>query len=677
MNASQRTPPAIVLLGLVALGLVIGFGLPLVPGVRGTVWTSPLARAAIAGLLVLGWLMVFGARIWMQRRRTRRLMRVLLTSADLLPGDPFLVKGKARNANSWWQRRHHAVSSHDHQLRARTFSEATAAWGSQEQRRVEEREHFKGIAWSARRVGADNGRKRALDDLPWLLVIGANGAGKSTFIERAGLPFPIAEIQAQNPIAGAGASYDCRWWFHQDVVVIQTPGRFFSQDSIAETDAEDWETLLQLLGGLPPKTPVRAILLLVSAESLVDTERATRESDQVRHRLIEASEHLGADVPVYLVLTHLDRIAGFSEYFEHSTPDYRHQAWALPLNPEDQTSTGLTQQVQQGWNGLLDRLDAGLLEQLQAEDALPKHHAQFAFFDQVAAFEPLVTAFVARSFKTGGVGEPDRTILAGICLTSAAQTPAAWDWVTPTTARHFGLKGALQVVNPEFPRGYFVRGVIHQFVISRTHSTTRTSRQSRGNRRLRRSAIALLILTSLLTLGSWGYNTITNQGLIATLKTETTTAQQHLAQLPSESPLPTDLIPALDALAAAVAVFPAYAPLPLRTGLYQGPELLFAAHAAYQRTLRIQLLPALTRDLASSLAPNQLTARQRRQALTLYRVLDDPQQIDREAFTAWFSMRWQAIDPTMATALGKHLKTLMTLRLPPQQIDYSLLSRRR
>ena len=57
-----------------------------------------------------------------------------------------------------------------------------------------------------------NGR-RHLNELPWYVMIGPPGAGKTTAIVNSGLNFPLADEMGKGAIGGVGGTRNCDWWF--------------------------------------------------------------------------------------------------------------------------------------------------------------------------------------------------------------------------------------------------------------------------------------------------------------------------------------------------------------------------------------------------------------------------------------------------------------------------------
>ena len=140
-----------------------------------------------------------------------------------------------------------------------------------------------------------SGKRNYLYDLPWYVIIGPPGAGKTTALVNSGLKFPLAGADGGKAIAGVGGTRYCDWWFTEEAVLIDTAGRYTTQDSDAEADKKSWLSFLSLLKTQPrqaadqrrdprdqPRGPAEA--------------RRRRSSppmpDAIRKRLLELHEQL-------------------------------------------------------------------------------------------------------------------------------------------------------------------------------------------------------------------------------------------------------------------------------------------------------------------------------------------------------------------------------------------------
>ena len=66
-----------------------------------------------------------------------------------------------------------------------------------------------------------------------LILLGPPGSGKTTALVNSGLKFPLSRGASPAAIAGLGGTRYCDWWFTEDAVLIDTAGRYTTQDSAA------------------------------------------------------------------------------------------------------------------------------------------------------------------------------------------------------------------------------------------------------------------------------------------------------------------------------------------------------------------------------------------------------------------------------------------------------------
>src|SRR5262245_41143266 len=89
-----------------------------------------------------------------------------------------------------------------------------------------------------------HGSRGYLYEQPWYVIIGPPGAGKTTALLNSGLKFPLAAEMGQGAVAGVGGTRMCDWWFTENAVLIDTAGRYTTQDSNVAIDRAGWDTFL-------------------------------------------------------------------------------------------------------------------------------------------------------------------------------------------------------------------------------------------------------------------------------------------------------------------------------------------------------------------------------------------------------------------------------------------------
>ncbi|HEV7914878.1 MAG TPA: type VI secretion system membrane subunit TssM, partial [Albitalea sp.] len=209
---------------------------------------------------------------------------------------------------------------------------------------------------------------RYLYELPWYLIIGAPGSGKTTALHNCGLKFPLAGNVGDNAVRGVGGTRNCDWWFTDQAVLIDTAGRFTTQDSDRENDRATWGGFLAMLKRSRPRQPVNGVLVTVSVTDLLTRSPGERRQHAatVRQRVQELHEGLGIRFPIYLLVTKSDLLAGFMDYFSMLDKEQRATPWGATFPLKDGTAQGL-KRFGAEFDALLQRLNDGLIERLQGE----------------------------------------------------------------------------------------------------------------------------------------------------------------------------------------------------------------------------------------------------------------------------------------------------------------------
>src|ERR1700687_4728447 len=96
----------------------------------------------------------------------------------------------------------------------------------------------------------------ALSVLPWYLIVGPPGVGKSTALRNSGLQFPYLSARGGG-VRGVGGTRNCEWWLTNDAVILDTAGRYATEDD----DRDEWFSFLDMLAKTRPKKPINGVLV--------------------------------------------------------------------------------------------------------------------------------------------------------------------------------------------------------------------------------------------------------------------------------------------------------------------------------------------------------------------------------------------------------------------------------
>ena len=189
------------------------------------------------------------------------------------------------------------------------------------------------------------GTRGYLYEQPWYAIIGPPGAGKTTALLNSGLKFPLADEMGQGAVAGVGGTRLCDWWFTENAVLIDTAGRYTTQDSNAAVDRAGWHAFLDLLRRTRPRQPLNGVIVAIALSDIAEapSKERTAHAAEIRRRIKELESRLGVRMPVYALFTKADLIAGFTDSSMTSTASVATRCGASPFRwtrPSAERSSG-------------------------------------------------------------------------------------------------------------------------------------------------------------------------------------------------------------------------------------------------------------------------------------------------------------------------------------------------
>lgn len=528
------------------------------------------------------------------------------------------------------------------------------------------------------------GKAANLYELPWYIIIGPPGAGKTTAIANSGLNFPLSKKFGKEALRGVGGTRNCDWWFTNEAILLDTAGRYTTQDSDAESDHAGWIEFLTLLRKHRSRRPINGVIVAISAPDLLsasDNERQ-RHVEAVRRRLEELTRELRVSLPVYFVLTKLDLIAGFSEFFDDLNQEGRAQVWGATFPIEVSRSGTAASGIGAEFDQLLERLNARLMLRLEGERDVRRRALIFTFPRQFAALRRAVVEFTADTFAHEEGGE-QKVQLRGVYFTSGTQEGTPIDRMLGALARTFGLSVRAAVVQPRQGRAYFIQRLLRE-VLFRESGLAGVNRRMELRQGLVNGGVYIgVCLLIVLGLVAFSISYKRNRDYLASVAQATEALQAVPAQEVAASLVHSlDRLDALGQIVGAAAQYEESRPISMRWGLYQGRSVTNAARDAYVRELNAGLLPAVSEHFANRLTgfagePDKLY-----EYLKAYLMLSDPDRLDPAQLGFIANLEWQRVfanDPATLERVANHFSALIAdpERVQPGQRDDELVERAR
>lgn len=540
-----------------------------------------------------------------------------------------------------------------------------------------------------------------LYQLPWYLIVGAPGAGKTTALINSGLDFPLSDAMGKSALRGIGGTRHCDWWFTGEAVLLDTAGRYTLQENQRVRDASEWQTFITLLKRYRPRQPINGVIMTISvAELLSDSPEARHaQATALRQRMAELHQQTGIPFPVYIMVTKTDLLKGFMRYFARLDKQQREQILGFTF-PWEPGSGGrqLHAQFEQRFQTLLSRLMADLSDKMAQESDLTLRAECFQFPQEFSALRPLLAEYLDRVFSPENSETP--WTARGVFFTSGTQEGLPFDRVMGELSRKLQLPqpqgqsiASWDSVNRSAPipankgQSYFIHGLLRDVVFKERRLAGSDRSWEQRNRLLHRAGYAILGVALVAASALWITSYYKNQHYLQQVSMRLPAVTQEAMQLTDKNHGNIlDLLPFLNRLVTLPesSQFSLDAPpLSLRGGLYRGDQIRDATWGLYQGALRALLLPRVAQTIAQTLRNDDgKDAEFSRNALRAYQMLYQPRSYDGEFLRGWVMQNLQRnLPPSVTTQqiqqLDWHLSQLLDRQIlgSPYMRDNALMVR--
>lgn len=354
----------------------------------------------------------------------------------------------------------------------------------------------KGIAsLKASKLGNVSGAA-ALYALPWYVIIGPPGAGKTTALKHSGLEFPFLDPRGGG-VRGVGGTRNCDWWFTNEAILLDTAGRYATE----QDDHDEWIAFLGMLRRFRAKKPINGVFVTVSVADLAQAteEQIDTYAKKLRQRIDEVMTRLEMVVPVYVMFSKADLIAGFVEFFGDLRKSERGQTFGATYDLDQPPGFDPAKAFEREFDTLVATMHARALRRIGSERQFEARQKIFQFPLEFQSLKQNLSEFIGALFQKNTFQETP--IFRGVYFSSGTQEGRPMDRVLGAMARAFGLRPQDQVQEaPKESKSYFVTDLFRKVAFPDANVAARTARETR-RQRLRRvlyASAAVLIAVMLI-----------------------------------------------------------------------------------------------------------------------------------------------------------------------------------
>ncbi|AOB32502.1 hypothetical protein AKI39_19885 [Bordetella sp. H567] len=467
--------------------------------------------------------------------------------------------------------------------------------------------------------------------LPWYVVLGSAGSGKSALLNASGLEYARDGMEA-----GLRSTDPCRWWIADEAVLLEVgvPGTAAGQAGHGVPDHAFWSVLLRRLRGARRRCPVNGAIVTLAAGALFgDTDGPQPDVAALRSRLKEMRSTFGVHFPVYVVITQCDRVAGFRAYFDDLDAARRAKVFGLtfPVADTDPSQDGV-KSFPVMCRDLVQRLHGRMVRILGSRATLDRRAEVYGFPAQFDLLTQGIARFLAEIFTPS----PQAPLpwLRGVYFTSAEQAggPVQMQGASPlATSLATSVHAAPQAL-PHL-RSYFTARLLRDLVLQESGLAFRRAALVPQSRWARYGAGAVLLSCAIAVCTGVGLAAREDEVFMARVNDRLAVLAARARQGVSQDQ-PASMLPLLDAareLAAPPHAWPMSWLVPWRPAV----RVAAAGRERYLEVLRQTVVPVIARRAMDVASDASLDAAQRYQALRVYLMLGTPRVYDAAVVMAW------------------------------------------
>ena len=509
---------------------------------------------------------------------------------------------------------------------------------------------------------------RYLYELPWYVLIGAPGSGKTTALKNSGLTFPLSDRPGQQTVQGIGGTRNCDWFFTDEAIFIDTAGRYTTQDSHQPVDEAAWQGFLELIKRHRPRRPINGVLVTMSMADLLqgNADARNRNASDIRQRVQELYRVLNVRFPVYLLFTKCDLVAGFTDFFADLNDGARAQVWGETFDSSGHMA--VEEQIrgfEKRFDELMQRLNQRSLRRIHEERDLKRRSQILDFPQQMTLLKSALFHFLSETFSASRFDT--KPLLRGVYFTSGTQEGTPIDRVLGRLADAYGFDRQHQPMFSGRAKSFFITSLLKDVVIGEANLTGVDARIEKRRRWLQRGVFAGLAAFLAIMTALWGISYVGNKRAISRVNHQIDRLEQTIrASATEDDRTATSQLAWLEILKAANQVFqPPSAWTHL--GLYQGGKLQSEINRAYHQLLTHGLLPMIQSHLEQRLRAGARSSRQSDPGrlyglLRCYLMLGRPDKLEPKQVVAVLTREWEGLyarDPKIRSGLIAHTRVLL------------------
>lgn len=521
-----------------------------------------------------------------------------------------------------------------------------------------------------------------LYQMPWYVVIGAAGSGKTSALKQSGLNFPL-ESTFGSSITGLAGTRDCDWFLSEEAILLDTAGRLSLHDARNEQDAYDWKEFLGLLKKYRPKQPINGVIVTVSVEDLLNSDVNIKQlAYELRKRINEMSIDFKINFPVYLMITKLDMLKGFNEFFKNLTDDQRRKSLGFELSDTSlsENSDIVIGYVLKKLNSMQDNINATMINVLSKLNELEDKNSAFSFSSEFSTISSHLVELFRELYKHSKFEE--KISWRGIYFSSAKQEGQILDPVLSGLGNELGLRHRYidqEKVTNNTQKSFFLQDFFEDRVFKDLELASENKQWSKRNNFIyMASLVGIGVLTTSIIIAMFNSYS-NNKDYLTYISGKSTDLKEKSQEVANKDDFLQHIQFAnqIKELASSPKIATLNnPPISYQFGMYQAEDMQALVDDTYQRVLQENVMPLVSFEIYNILkqSSSRINSLESYNALKAYIMMFDKKYYDNNFIMNFmnqhFMLKHQQNDIQQQQQITKALEYLLSQQVLTPNIPY-------
>ena len=463
-------------------------------------------------------------------------------------------------------------------------------------------------------------------------------------------------------------------------MLVDTAGRYTTQDSHRVVDSNAWEGFLKLLKKNRRRRPINGAIVSISIHDLLlqTEEERIQHAKIIRTRIDELMEKLEIRFPIYLMFTKADLVSGFTEYFEDLSKEEREQVWGISLpNAPQPTQSPDFEYLEVEYQKLLERLYSRELSRIHNERDVKRRGAIQGFPQQFENLKSVINSFVQQTFvKNRFQFQP---YLRGVYFTSGTQDGTPIDRLMTAVSSNFGFSRENVQLQQGQGKSFFLGNLFREVIFPESELVGSNRKYEIFIKWAQRATYLAMAFSAIGLLIVWAGSVTRHNMYMSEVESYIAEFNAEHKRLNLWNKDLRVVLPTLNALAKASIVYDQNEhPWLSGMGLYDG-TVDKSANDAYQAQLKELFLPKIIYYLEKHIQKGHQGG-DLYNSFRTYLMFNKVETMDKQLITDWFITDWSQSmqgEASRRKELELHLNALLDLELEPVELNSRVVQQTR